>query len=197
MDAADDTDLMLRFQSAQDHVAFEQLLMRHKDGLLRFLLRLTGELATAEDASQQTWLKVIDIARQGAYEAGSGSTFRTWLYTLARNHFIDEYRRKAEYARRVPLEPDVHEQPSAERPSPRDPSDVLHQKQLIEHVNRALCRLPFEQREVIALWAAGFALETMVAMTGAPRETLLSRKKYALTKLRAAMTAALPDERLA
>jgi RNA polymerase sigma-70 factor, ECF subfamily len=197
MDAADDVDLMLRFQRAHDHVAFEQLLMRHKDGLLRFLVRLTGEPAAAEDASQQTWLKVIDIARQGTYVAGSGCTFRTWLFTLARNHFIDEYRRKAEYARRVPLGPDVHEQPSPEQPVARDPSDVLHEKQLFEQVNRALYRLPFEQREVIALWAAGFDLETMVAMIGAPRDTLLSRKKYALARLRAAMTAALPDERLA
>jgi RNA polymerase sigma-70 factor, ECF subfamily len=197
MDAADDADLMLRFQRTQDHAAFERLLLRHKDGLLRFLVRLTGERAMAEDASQQTWLKVIDVARQGAYDAESGSTFRTWLFTLARNHFIDEYRRKAEHARRAPLEPGVHDEVAARLATPPNPSDVLQEKQLAEQLHRALLCLPFEQREVIALWAAGFDLETMVAMIGAPRDTLLSRKKYALARLRAAMGATVPDERRA
>ena len=47
------------------------------------------------------------------------------------------------------------------------------------------------------MWAAGFDLETMVSMIGAPRDTVLSRKKYAIARLRAAMGANLPDERLA
>jgi RNA polymerase sigma-70 factor, ECF subfamily len=197
MDTADDADLMLCFQRARDYGAFERLFVRHKDGLLRFLIRLTGEPAMAEDASQHTWLKVIDVARQGGFEARPGVTFRTWLFTLARNHYIDEYQRKAAHARRVPLAAELPEEAAAQfTPSP-SPVDVLQEKQLSEHLNRALRRLPFEQREVIALWAAGVDVETMISMIGAPRDTILSRKKYALAKLRAAMGAALAEERLA
>lgn len=197
MDTADDADLMLRFQRARDYSAFECLFVRHKDGLLRFLMRLTGEPAMAEDASQHTWLKVIDVARQGAFEARQGVTFRTWLFTLARNHFIDEYQRKAANARRVPLAAELPQEAVAQFPSPPDPADVLHDRQLAEHLNQALRHLPFEQREVIALWAAGVDLDTMVSMIGAPRDTILSRKKYALTKLRTAMGSSIQEERLA
>jgi RNA polymerase sigma-70 factor (ECF subfamily) len=197
MDAADDADLMLSFQRARDYSAFERLFVRHKDGLLRFLVRLTGEPAMAEDASQHTWLKVIDVARQGAFEARSGVTFRTWLFTLARNHFIDEYQRKAAYARRVPLPAELPEEASLPHAAQPTPLDILQEKQLSEHLNRALRRLPFEQREVIALWAAGVELDTMASMIGAPRDTILSRKKYALAKLRAVMGTALAEERLA
>lgn len=197
MDAADDAELMLRFQRAHDYGAFERLFVRHKDGLLRFLMRLAGEPAVAEDASQHTWLKVIDVARQGAFEARSGVTFRTWLFTLARNHFIDEYQRKAVNARRVSLAAEPAEDASPHLPAPPNPVDVLHEKQLSEQLNQALRRLPFEQREVIALWASGMDLETMVMVIGAPRDTILSRKKYALTKLRVAMGADAAEERFA
>jgi RNA polymerase sigma-70 factor (ECF subfamily) len=197
MDTADDAELMLRFQRARDCSAFERLFVRHKDGLLRFLVRLTGEPAMAEDASQHTWLKVIDVARLGGFEARPGISFRTWLFTLARNHFIDEYQRKAAHARRAPLAAELPEEAAVHLPAPPNPLDVLQEKQVSEHLNRALRRLPFEQREVIALWAAGMDLETMVSVIGAPRDTILSRKKYALAKLRAALTGTVAEERLA
>src|SRR5262245_57194924 len=141
----DDAELMLSFQRAHDYSAFERLFLRHKDGLLRFLVRLTGEPAMAEDASQHTWLKVIDVARQGGCEARPGITLRTWLLTLARNHFIDEYQRKAAYARRGPLAAELPEDATHQLPLPANPADVLQAKQLSEHLNRALRRLPFEQ----------------------------------------------------
>jgi RNA polymerase sigma-70 factor (ECF subfamily) len=197
MDAADDADLMYRFQSERDYEAFQRLFMRHKDALLRFLLRLAGERAIAEDASQHTWLKAIDVARQGTFEVRAGVTFRTWLYTLARNYFIDEYHRKAAYARAVPLADEVPEHARDQFPLPVDPIEALHERQLSQHLNAALHRLPFEQREVIALWAAGVDLDTIVTMVGAPRDTILSRKKYALAKLRTALIELGVEARLA
>jgi len=94
-----DDELMFRFQRDHDYQAFEELFGRHKDVLLRFLARLLGDIATAHDASQQTWLKVIEVARRQDYLAQPDARFRTWLLTLARNHAIDEYQRKFESLR--------------------------------------------------------------------------------------------------
>src|SRR5687767_13302759 len=97
--AMDDAQLMLRFQRDGDLVALARLFERNSAALLRFLTRLSRNRAIAEDVAQQTWLKVMDVARHGSFATASGVGFRTWLCTLARNHFIDEYRRKFAAAR--------------------------------------------------------------------------------------------------
>jgi RNA polymerase sigma-70 factor (ECF subfamily) len=182
-----DAELMLSFQRERNYAAFEKLFRRHKDALLAFLIQLTGGRAVAEDVSQQAWLKVIEAARLGKYSDREGVAFRTWLCTLARNHFIDEYKRKFAASRTVPLAefPDAVDTPwSASAP---DPGELTDQGQFAAHIQRALRTLPFEQREVIVFWAAGMELEEIAAIVQAPRDTVLSRKKYAIAKLRALM----------
>lgn len=184
MNGTDDAVLMTRFQRLGDLAAFEELYERHKKALLAFACRISGDRTVAEDVSQQTWLKVIDGARTGAFAAHAGAAFRTWLCTLARNHYIDQYQRKAAAVRNVEL-PD--ELPEAATDTAPDPLEALAREELATRLDAALRRLPFEQREVIALWAAGMEIEAMQSLIGAPRDTILSRKKYALAKLRAAL----------
>lgn len=184
MPALQDAQLMLAFQRDGDRAALERLVQRNSGALLRFLTRLSGNRTVAEDVAQQTWLKVIDAARQGTFAAASGVAFRTWLCTLARNHFIDEYRRKFAAARSVPLPVDLGEAlAETHRVSP-DPAEPLDERQRGARLRQALQRLPFEQRQVLALWADGMRIEAIAALTSAPRDTVLSRKKYALAKLR-------------
>lgn len=186
-----DDELMFRFQRDHDYTAFEELFGRHKDVLLRFLARLLGDIAAAHDASQQTWLKVIEVARRQDYLAQPDARFRTWLLTLARNHAIDEYQRKFAATRTVALTDEMRERslngPTAGQGSP-DPLDDTHRQQIAERLATAIRALPLEQREVIALWIAEVDPAAIAEITGAPRDTVLSRKKYALAKLRSALS---------
>ena len=186
-----DDELMFRFQRDHDYTAFEELFSRHKDVLLRFLARLLGDLAAAHDASQQTWLKVIEVARRQDYLAQSDARFRTWLLTLARNHAIDEYQRKFASTRTVALTDELREKslhgPTAGQLAP-DPLDDTHRQQIAKRLADAIQNLPLEQREVIALWIAEVEPAAIAEITGAPRDTVLSRKKYALAKLRSALS---------
>lgn len=74
-----------------DAAAFETLVRRHHDDLIRFLVRLTGNRAVAEDAFQETFLQVhlsaetFDVARR----------FKPWLFTIAANKGRDALRRSA------------------------------------------------------------------------------------------------------
>jgi RNA polymerase sigma-70 factor (ECF subfamily) len=187
-----DDELMFRFQRDHDYTAFEELFGRHKDVLLRFLMRLLGDLAAAHDASQQTWLKVIEVARRRDYLAQPDARFRTWLLTLARNHAIDEYQRKFAATRTVALTDEMREKslngPIAGQQAPPDPLDDTHRQQIAERLSKAIQALPLEQREVIALWIADVEPAAIAEITGAPRDTVLSRKKYALAKLRSALS---------
>ena len=189
-----DVELMLIFQREHNYAAFEELFERHKDTLLAFLIRLTGSRAVAEDVSQQAWLKVIESARHGGYRESAGVAFRTWLYTLARNHFVDEYKRKFAASRTVsiPELPRAAEDTQWLSTAP-DPADLVDQRLMAAHVQQALLSLPFEQREVIAFWAAGVELAEIVSIVRAPRDTVLSRKKYAIARLRSLLQALDPQ----
>ena len=190
-EADGDDELMFRFQRDHDYLAFEELFGRHKDVLLRFLARLLGDVATAHDASQQTWLKVIEVAKRQDYLAQPDARFRTWLLTLARNHAIDEYQRKFASTRTVALTDELREKslhgPTAGQMAP-DPLDDTHRQQIAKRLADAIQNLPLEQREVIALWIAEVEPAAIAEITGAPRDTVLSRKKYALAKLRSALS---------
>jgi RNA polymerase sigma-70 factor (ECF subfamily) len=190
-EADGDDELMFRFQRDHDYTAFEELFGRHKDVLLRFLARLLGDIAAAHDASQQTWLKVIEVAGRRDYLAQPDARFRTWLLTLARNHAIDEYQRKFAVTRTIALTDEMRESslngPTAGQQSP-DPLDDTHRLQIAERLSEAIRNLPLEQREVIALWIAEVEPAAIAEITGAPRDTVLSRKKYALAKLRNALS---------
>lgn len=184
-----DTQLMLQFQRDGDRAALASLVERNGGALLRFLIRLSRNRTIAEDVAQQTWLKVIDVARQGTFAAASGVAFRTWLCTLARNHFIDEYQRKFAAARSVPLPADLCALLAQVHRVVPDPGEPLDEFQQTARLRKALLRLPFEQRQVVALWADGMRIGAIAALTAAPRDTVLSRKKYALAKLRVLMRA--------
>jgi RNA polymerase sigma factor (sigma-70 family) len=184
MPAQEDAQLMLRFQRDGDCNALADLFERNRAALLRFLTRLSRNRTVAEDVAQQTWLKVIDVARQGAFAAPAGVAFRTWLCTLARNHFIDEYRRKFAVSRSVPLPVDLGATLAQTHEVAPDPAEPLDERQRNARLHQALLRLPFEQRRVVALWADGVRIGAIAALTEAPRDTVLSRKKYALAKLR-------------
>lgn len=184
--AQNDEALMLRFQEDGDVHAFETLFGRHKDAFVTFLWRLAGSEAVAEDISQHCWLRIVEVARRRGYRPDSGASFRTFLYTLGRNRYIDACcRSRATRTQSFDDEDDARAGALAGDPAAAE----FEAGERASLVTRALGVLPPEQREVIALWAGDFTIEQIARMTGAPRDTVLSRKKYALARLRKAFAA--------
>ena len=73
-----------------DTAGLAGLMVRHQDRLFRYLLRLLGEEAVAEDMFQQTWLKVAE--RVSRYDGAR--PFGPWLFAVARNLALDHLRRR-------------------------------------------------------------------------------------------------------
>lgn len=180
IDEADDRQLMLRFQESGDAPAFATLFERHKDGLKTFLMRLAGNADVAEEVSQRTWLKVLEVAERGGY-VEKAATFRTYLFTLARNNYIDEYRKHI--AREERFDDEHTPQPQ----SANDPRRETGAAQMRNALNKAVSELPQEQREVIAFWASGMDMECIARIVGVSRDTAIGRKRYAMEKLRHAI----------
>ncbi|MGH8175933.1 MAG: sigma-70 family RNA polymerase sigma factor [Steroidobacter sp.] len=184
MQDLDDKSLMLQFQADGDPQAFEEVFRRNKDSLFRFLLRLSGNVAVAEDISQHAWLRVIELAEAGRYAADESASFRTFLFTLARNRYIDKEQRSHESTHTQSFEQ------TSESLNDRSDDEILAPEllaaasQVSALLDEALCSLPPEQREIMAWWIQGVDLVEVARITGVSWATLVSRKKYALKKIR-------------
>lgn len=165
------------------------LVSRHGKMLQRFLTGLTRRPDLAEDLAQQLWLKLLEAARSGRFLPSDDACVRSYLFAAARNLFLDECVRKHASARTAAHDPQAIDAMLAT--DPLLPSDAVHaeleREQCAAAVTEAIQQLPAAQQAVIRHWMAGASIESMVAATGAPRDTVLSRKKYAFRHLKSAL----------
>lgn len=89
MEHLTDEQLFEHYRRGEDS-ALRVLIERHQDELLRFLYRLVGDRAAAEDVFQETFLQV----HQSAESFDVTRRFRPWLFTIAANKGRDLLRRK-------------------------------------------------------------------------------------------------------
>jgi RNA polymerase sigma-70 factor (ECF subfamily) len=175
--APEDSALMLRYKDG-DVAAFETLYRRHKDPLYRYLLRMALNRDVAEDVFQEVWGKIIKSRQQYRPTA----KFATYLYKVARNCFIDYVRRNNRHRVSSEMDPDCS-------PDPGDSPEILVDKRLVRRkFDAALATLPEEQRDAFLLHEeSGLNIDTIADVTGANRETVKSRLRYASKKLKAAL----------
>ncbi|MEM1263197.1 MAG: sigma-70 family RNA polymerase sigma factor [Pseudomonadota bacterium] len=179
MAGADDTELMQRYADG-DHTAFEPLYRRHNDAVYRYLVRLSGNAATAEELAQEAWTKLIDARRR--YHASA--QFRTYLFRIAHNAFIDRVRRHRHREETLLAEPAAD---SRQAPDALSDNEALRQR-----FQAALLALPIDQRDAWLLHEeAGLSIDAVASATGVNRETAKSRIRYAVRKLKDRLAAEL------
>jgi len=172
-----DETLMLAYAGG-DVAAFEQLYARHRLRLYRYLLGQLRDGALADELFQDVWQKVI-AARAGWRPEAS---FATWLYRIAHNRLADHWRA----LRHRPPAPDDADERTARVPDPDTPERQLSEFEQRRRLQLALDALPPEQREVVMLrLEQELSLEEIGEVTGVGRETVKSRLRYAMDKLRA------------
>lgn len=178
-----DESLMLAY-AAGDVAAFEVLYGRHRLRLYRFLLRQVRDGALADELFQDIWQRVI-AARAGWTPDAS---FATWLYRIAHNRLADHWRA----LQHRPPAPEDAEDRTARVPDPDTPERQLSEFEQRRQLQLALDELPPEQREVVTLrLEQELTLEEIGEVTGVGRETVKSRLRYAMDKLRARLGSAV------
>ena len=180
LDASDES-LMLAYATG-DAAAFEQLYARHRGRLYRYLLRQLRDNALADELFQDVWQRVI--AARGGWKPDAG--FATWLYTIAHHRLGDHWRG----LRHRPAAPADADERMARVADPDTPERVLSEFERRRQLQLALDELPEEQREVLLLrLEQELTLEEIGEVTGVGRETVKSRLRYAMDKLRARLPA--------
>ena len=180
LDASDEA-LMLAYAGG-DAMAFEQLYARHRGKLYRYLLRQLRDNALADEFFQDIWQRVIAARAGWKPEAG----FATWLYTIA-HHRLGDHWRSLKHRPSAPADADER---MARVADPDTPERVLSEFERRRQLQLALDDLPEEQREVLLLrLEQELTLEEIGDITGVGRETVKSRLRYAMDKLRARLPA--------
>ncbi len=175
--APTDADLMLAWAGG-DPDAFPALYARHRGPLFRFLLGQVRDRPLAEELFQDVWQRVIG-ARAGWRP---DAAFGTWLYRIAHNRLNDHWRAQ----RHRPAAPVDAERRTLEVADPDDPERRASGEEAARRLQDALDALPADQREVVMLRLHGeLSLEEIGELTGVGRETVKSRLRYAMDKLRA------------
>ncbi len=181
-DAAEATDeALMAAWAGGDANAFAPLYARHRTRLYRFLLRQLRDPALADELFQDVWQKVI-AARTGWRPEAA---FSTWLFRIAHNRLADHWRAQ----KHRPAAPEDADERAARIPDPATPERQLSEFEQRRRLQLAMAELPEDQREVLMLrLEQELTLEEIGEITGVGRETVKSRLRYAMDKLRARLS---------
>lgn len=155
---------------------FRDQLVAAIPGLRAFGMSLTARTDQADDLVQETLMKAWH--HQDSFEAGTN--LRAWLYTILRNEFYSQIRKRrrevedadGEYASKVAT--------AGGQESNLDMADL----------RLALAKLPEDQREAIILvGASGFSYQEAAQISGAAVGTVKSRVSRARDRLAALLGA--------
>ena len=146
--------------------AFEALVERHRDVVVRVAARIVGR-EEAEDVSQDAFLRAFH--RLPRFRADA--SFRAWLLQITHNAAIDHLNRR----RREPVEAtESHEDP--ERAVTRLPAERLESRERMARLERKLRGLSPEGRVALVLRdIEGLSYEEIAEITDAPLGTVKGR----------------------
>ncbi len=176
----DQDNVWMAAYAAGDPNAFDRLYQSCRLPLFRFLMQHLRNQALADEIFQDVWQKVIANRKQWQPTAN----FKSWLFQIAHNRLMDHWR-GAKLRPSAPADAEARLERVAET---RTPETELSEFEQRRHLQLALERLPDEQRVVVALRLdQQLSLEDIGRITGVGRETVKSRLRYAMDKLKMEM----------
>ncbi|MBR5807411.1 MAG: sigma-70 family RNA polymerase sigma factor [Alistipes sp.] len=128
-----------------DSAAFDALFTRHRDTIYAMLLKFTGNSDDVEDLMQEAFMKAY--LKIGLYDPKYD--FGAWIYTIARNTFVDFNRSRKSNAlnpQNLPLESGNSPQVSAPTPE-----DYIINAQQQTQIERYIAMLPKDYRRLFEL----------------------------------------------
>lgn len=168
--------------STEQERRFSADMERERPRLRNFLRRRVAEEADVEDILQDVFGELFEAYRlmQPIGQVGA------WLFRVARNRLVDRYRMRKIESLGDAGGDDESLGLDELLPSPEaGPEADYLRGLLLEELDAALDELPIEQREVfIAHEIEGKSFKQLAAETGLGVNTLLSRKRYAVLRLR-------------
>ncbi|HVY56378.1 MAG TPA: sigma-70 family RNA polymerase sigma factor [Xanthobacteraceae bacterium] len=177
-EATPDEALLARI-ARRDAAAMRTLFARHHLGVYRFILRIVGNAAVAEDLTSDVFLAVW---RQAERFEGR-STVSTWLLAIARYKAITAARRR---------ETETLDGPALAIEDPSDgPELAIRKKDRSAILRTCLAQLSPKHREIVDLvYYHEKSIREVAEVIGVPENTVKTRMYYARQKLSELLEAA-------
>jgi RNA polymerase sigma factor (sigma-70 family) len=152
-------------------VEFNQMLVNNAEFLKPFAITLTRDSEAAKDLFQETLFRAL--ANKDKYSVGTN--IKAWLYTIMRNIFINNYRRKVKQNTIFDSTPNdflIDQTQSVV-------ANVAESNLRLKDIQEAIHNLPQIFRNPFLLYFDGFKYHEIADMLGEPLGTIKSRIHFA------------------
>lgn len=154
---------------------FRKRVLGLQGNLLSFAFKLTANEDDAHDLLQDTTCKAL-INEDKYIE---DSNFKSWMFTIMRNIFINNYRRMKTQAIATDKSEDSFQLNLPLAESPETPESAY----ALKEVTAAVSALPAEYRKPLTMHIAGYKYQEIAEAMGIPLGTVKSRIFFAKKKL--------------
>jgi len=170
IDPAREDDATVR-AALVDIDAFEPLYHRYSEPIYRWMYRETRDPDAAADFTAQTFVQAIQNLHQ--YKPERATSFRAWLFAIARNLLRDSWRK---YRPQGDL-PDLIE-------SAPGPEEIAIHRTVLDELRVALAKLPDRQVEIVELRLAGLSIREIAQIQGTSENAIKVAQTRAFSLLR-------------
>lgn len=182
MDATD-RELIERYKGGEPDI-FPLLMKMYLKPIYHFAFHFTHEEASAEDITQETFIKIWKNLDRFDLE----KNFKTWVFAIAKNTAYD-YLKKKKALPFSSFENDEGENPiEAIDDENLLPDALLEKKEIAIMLTRALAHVSLNNRAILTLkYLEEFSLEEIAEILNEPYNTIKSRHGRALKSLKEAI----------
>ncbi|MCB9895310.1 MAG: RNA polymerase sigma factor [Planctomycetes bacterium] len=164
----DDLELTTRLARGEP-AALDAILHAHRDAVVRFVRTVTRDENSALDAAQEAFIRLWRNPK-----SFTGGSLRAWLFTVARNVALNEFRGNRRRTARIERVAEPPQAPTADRQA----ADA----ERLQQVRDFIATLPEQERSAITLYAAeglsqAEVAEVLVTSEGAVKQAILSARK--------------------
>ena len=180
VDSRTDYELVKAYQDGEQQV-FRVLLERHQQKVFNYIMSLVKDKTLADDIFQDTFIKVINTVRGGAYR--DEGKFIQWVMRIAHNLVIDNVRKNQKF--RMVYSSEDYNVFDMMSHSELSREDQMIKDQIYSNIRFLIKQLPKEQRRVLIMrHYADMSFKEIAERTGVSINTALGRMRYALINMR-------------